>query len=168
MPAQSSSGEHRRTVSEPGTELRLNLWRERPAERGDVVPFEAAYAPPDEAIAERLLAEAPRPADAEGRIDARTTEFVEAIRARAGGLGGVEDFLREYSLSTREGLALMLLAEALLRVPDSGTADRLIGDKLSSGAWSHHQTKSNALLVSASAWALGISARIIQPGETAE
>ena len=87
---------------------------------------------------------------------------------KSGGLGGIEDFLREYSLSTREGLALMVLAEALLRVPDAATADRLIEDKLAAGDWTHHEVKSHALLVSASAWALGISARIIQPGETPE
>ena len=115
-----------------------------------------------------LLAQAPRAAAAEARIDARATRLVEAIRAQSGGLGGIEDFLREYSLSTREGLALMVLAEALLRVPDAATADRLIEDKLAAGDWTHHEVKSHALLVSASAWALGISARIIQPGETPE
>ena len=59
-----------------------------------------------------------RPPDAEARIDARARRLVEAIRARTGGLGGVEDFLHAYALSTREGLALMVLAEALLRVPE--------------------------------------------------
>jgi RHH-type proline utilization regulon transcriptional repressor/proline dehydrogenase/delta 1-pyrroline-5-carboxylate dehydrogenase len=128
--------------------------------------FAAPYAPPDEQIAAHFLGAAPRAAAAEARIDARATRLVEAIRAESGGLGGIEDFLREYSLSTKEGLALMVLAEALLRVPDAATADRLIEDKLSAGDWTHHETKSSALLVSASAWALGISARIIQPGET--
>src|SRR4051812_22959242 len=94
--------------------------------------------------------------------------LIEGIRGSAGGLGGIEDFLHAYSLSTKEGLALMVLAEALLRVPDAATADRLIEDKLSSGDWTHHEVKSNALFVSASAWALGISARIIQPGERPE
>jgi RHH-type proline utilization regulon transcriptional repressor/proline dehydrogenase/delta 1-pyrroline-5-carboxylate dehydrogenase len=131
-----------------------------------VPPFAAPYAPPDETLAARLLGLAPREAAAEARIDARASGFIAAIRAHAGGLGGIEDFLREYSLSTREGLALMVLAEALLRVPDAATADRLIEDKLAAGDWSHHETKSSALLVSASAWALGISARIIHPGET--
>lgn len=130
--------------------------------------FSAPYAAPDEQLAAGLLREAPRNADAEVRIDKRATRLVAAIRAKSGGLGGIEDFLREYSLSTREGLALMVLAEALLRVPDSATADRLIEDKLSSGDWTHHEVKSTALLVSASAWALGISARIINPGETPE
>src|SRR5207248_11790770 len=139
----------------------------RRPEQSQVLPvFAAPYAAPDEALAERLLASAPRAPDADARIDARAARLVAAIRAKSGGLGGIEDFLREYSLSTREGLALMVLAEALLRVPDSATADRLIEDKLSSGDWTHHEVKSNALLVSASAWALGISARIINPGET--
>jgi RHH-type transcriptional regulator, proline utilization regulon repressor / proline dehydrogenase / delta 1-pyrroline-5-carboxylate dehydrogenase len=140
----------------------------RKPEAGVLPAFAAPYAPPDEAIAAGFLAQAAREAAADARIDARATRLVEAIRAETGGLGGIEDFLREYSLSTREGLALMVLAEALLRVPDSATADRLIEDKLSSGDWTHHEVKSNALLVSASAWALGISARIIQPGETPE
>jgi len=137
-------------------------------QREGLPAFSAPYAPPDEALAETLLREAQRPADAEARIDARATRLVEAIRAKSGGLGGIEDFLREYSLSTREGLALMVLAEALLRVPDAATADRLIEDKLATGDWTHHEVKSHALFVSASAWALGISARIIQPGETPE
>ena len=95
-------------------------------------------------------------------------ELVEAIRAKAGGLGGVEEFLHAYSLSTKEGLALMVLAEALLRVPDSATADRLIEDKLAAGRWGDGDVKSTALLVSASAWTLGIAARVIHPGETPE
>src|SRR5215467_1483343 len=135
--------------------------------QADAAPlFSAPYAPPDEVMAAALLDEAPRASEAERRIDAYARRLVEGIRARAGGLGGIEDFLHAYSLSTKEGLALMVLAEALLRVPDSATADRLIEDKLATGDWSAHEIKSNALLVSASAWTLGITARIIQPGET--
>ena len=74
--------------------------------------------------------------------------------------------LREFALSTKEGLALMVLAEALLRVPDARTADQFIEDKLGQGDFIHHETKSSAFLVNASAWALGMSARVIQPGET--
>ena len=130
--------------------------------------FQAPYAPPDEELAAGLLAGAAREAAAERRIDARATRLVEAIRAKATGLGGVEDFLHAYSLSTKEGLALMVLAEALLRVPDDATADRLIEDKLAAGRWLDSEVKSTALLVSASAWTLGIAARIIHPGETPE
>ncbi len=131
-----------------------------------VPPFAAPFAPPDEDLAAALLADAGRDHAAEDRIDARARRLVEAIRARAAGLGGVEDFLHAYSLSTKEGLALMVLAEALLRVPDAATADRLIEDKLAAGHWQHSDLKSTALLVAASAWTLGIAARIIHPGET--
>ncbi len=102
----------------------------------------------------------------EARIDAEATALIEAIRAKSGGIGGIEDVLREYSLSTKEGLALMVLAEALLRVPDSATADKLIEDKLGAADFAEHETKSSSFLVNASAWALGITARVIQPGET--
>src|SRR6202051_2594129 len=125
--------------------------------------FQAPFAPPDEALAATLLADAVRDGPAEARIDARAKRLVEAIRAKAGRLGGVEEFLHAYSLSTKEGLALMVLAEALLRVPDGATADRLIEDKLASGDWSSPELKSSTLVVSASAWTLGITARIIHP-----
>src|SRR5215471_6364295 len=131
-------------------------------------PFSVPYAPPDETVAAALLAETSRAPAAERQIDADASWLIEGIRSRAGGLGGIEDFLHAYSLSTKEGLALMVLAEALLRVPDALTADRLIEDKLASSDWSMHDVKSNALLVSASAWTLGITARIIHPGETPE
>src|SRR5580698_7697629 len=130
--------------------------------------FRAPFAPADEEMAAELLADAPRDAAAEARIDARAQKLVEAIRTKASGLGGVEEFLHAYSLSTKEGLALMVLAEALLRVPDAATADRLIEDKLAAGRWRDGDVKSTALLVSASAWTLGIAARVIHPGETPE
>jgi RHH-type proline utilization regulon transcriptional repressor/proline dehydrogenase/delta 1-pyrroline-5-carboxylate dehydrogenase len=135
---------------------------------GEIPPFAAPYAPPDEQIAATLIADAGHSAAAEARIDQRATRLVEAIRAGTGGLGGVEDFLHAYALSTKEGLALMVLAEALLRVPDAATADLLIEDKLKAGDWAHHDGRSTALLVSASAWTLGMTARVIQPGETPE
>ncbi len=130
--------------------------------------FQAPYAPADETIASRLLAQTSRSASAERRIDEHATRLIEAIRARRGRLGGVEDFLHAYALSTKEGLALMVLAEALLRVPDAATADRLIEDKLAAGDWTMQGLRSDAVLVSASAWTLGLTARVIRPGETPE
>src|SRR5271154_1242161 len=128
--------------------------------------FQAPFAQPDEELAPFLLAQAGRDRATENRIDARAKKLIEAIRARSTGLGGIEDFLHAYSLSTKEGLALMVLAEALLRVPDTATADRLIEDKLAAGRWLDSDVKSTAILVSASAWTLGIAARVIHPGET--
>jgi RHH-type proline utilization regulon transcriptional repressor/proline dehydrogenase/delta 1-pyrroline-5-carboxylate dehydrogenase len=130
--------------------------------------FRAPYAGADEDFAARFLAQEQRDAAAEALIDARAARLVEGIRAHTGGLGGVEDFLHAYALSTKEGLALMVLAEALLRVPDAATADRLIEDKLAAGDWTRADAQSGALLVSASAWTLGITASIIYPGERPE
>lgn len=130
------------------------------------LPFSVSYAPDDQPIAERLLAEARLTPERETRIDRTARRLIDAIRQNDDPLGGVEDMLREFALSTKEGLALMVLAEALLRVPDAETADRFIEDRLGQGNFSHHETKSSAFLVNASAWALGLSARVIQPGET--
>ena len=137
-----------------------------PSDPASIPQFIAPYAPDDGAIAIRLLATARLTTDQDQRIDCTATRLITAIRADDDRLGGVEDMLREFALSTKEGLALMVLAEALLRVPDARTADRFIEDKLGEGDFVHHETKSSAFLVNASAWALGLSARVIQPGET--
>src|SRR6201997_3772175 len=129
-------------------------------------PFAAAYAPDDIPLAGKLLETARLAPEQEHRIDRVATRLIEAVRAKDDRLGGVEDLLREFALSTKEGLALMVLAEALLRVPDAHTADRFIEDKLGEGDFVNHETRSSAFLVNASAWALGVSARVIQPGET--
>jgi RHH-type transcriptional regulator, proline utilization regulon repressor / proline dehydrogenase / delta 1-pyrroline-5-carboxylate dehydrogenase len=131
-------------------------------------PFRAPFAPDDSAIAARLLETADLSTEQDAGIDRTATGLIAAIRANDDRLGGVEDMLREFALSTKEGLALMVLAEALLRVPDARTADQFIEDKLGQGDFVHHETKSSAFLVNASAWALGMSARVIQPGETPE
>src|ERR1700689_3380732 len=86
-------------------------------------PFTASYAPDDGVLAARLLETARLDAAQDQRIDRTATGLIDAIRASGDRLGGVEDMLREFALSTREGLALMVLAEALLRVPDSRTPD---------------------------------------------
>ncbi|MEH2482709.1 RHH-type proline utilization regulon transcriptional repressor/proline dehydrogenase/delta 1-pyrroline-5-carboxylate dehydrogenase [Nitrobacteraceae bacterium AZCC 2146] len=129
-------------------------------------PFTAPYAADDGALAARLLASARLAPEQDARIDQIATRLITAIRAQDDRFGGIEDMLREFALSTKEGLALMVLAEALLRVPDARTADAFIEDKLGQGDFVHHETKSTAFLVNASAWALGMSTRVIQPGET--
>jgi RHH-type proline utilization regulon transcriptional repressor/proline dehydrogenase/delta 1-pyrroline-5-carboxylate dehydrogenase len=131
-------------------------------------PFNAPFAGDDDrmlqAFADGLTFTHPQ----DGAIDQRASGMIAAIRDTSGSIGGVEDFLREYGLSTREGLALMVLAEALLRVPDALTQDKLIEDKLKEGGWSQHEARGDSWFVSASAWALGVSARILKPGDTPE
>ncbi|MBH0239147.1 bifunctional proline dehydrogenase/L-glutamate gamma-semialdehyde dehydrogenase PutA [Methylobrevis albus] len=129
--------------------------------------FTAAYAPPDEEVVAALLADVGiATSEQHARVDAAAIRTINGIRARQSALGGVEDFLHAYSLSTKEGLAVMVLAEALLRVPDGATADRLIEDKLAAAQFDGSRKSGDPLLVSASAWALGITTRIVQPGET--
>ncbi|MBI5264216.1 MAG: bifunctional proline dehydrogenase/L-glutamate gamma-semialdehyde dehydrogenase PutA [Bradyrhizobium sp.] len=137
-----------------------------PADQAPLSPFSAPYATGDAELAAQLLKSARLGSVREERIDRTATGLIEAIRRNDDRLGGVEDMLREFALSTKEGLALMVLAEALLRVPDTRTADQFIEDKLGEGDFIHHETKSTAFLVNASAWALGLSTRVIQPGET--
>ncbi len=122
-----------------------------------------AYCPPEAETLAPLLAGLALPPEGEARVDATATRLITAIRTPSG-LGGVEEMLRAYALDTKEGLALMILAEALLRIPDAGTADRLIEDRLGAGDFGHPAIP--GLLAGASAWALGLSVRVIQPGET--
>ena len=91
-----------------------------------------------------------------------------AIRRRQQDASGVDALLREYDLSSGEGIVLMCLAEALLRIPDADTADRLIADKLGSADWQAHVGKSDSLFVNASTWALLLTGRIVRPAEIVE
>ncbi len=152
----------------PGPDLPPATAADPGAGRGPGLLDDAPYAPDEAALLAPLLARATLPPDRETRVDAQATRLVEAIRAR-GGFGGLEEVLREYSLSTPEGLALMVLAEALLRVPDAATADALIEDKLGAADFARPPGAPRAApLVGASAWALALSARVIQPHETPE
>ena len=108
--------------------------------------FSAPYGGADENFAARLFTEAKLAPDAEARIDGLAAQLLEAARRAARARRG-RDFLREYSLSSEEGLALMVLAESLLRVPDDLTADRLIEDKLAHPPGAAHAENSEALLV---------------------
>ncbi len=76
--------------------------------------------------------------------------------------------MREYALSSEEGVALMCLAEALLRVPDAETADRLIRDKIGGVAWDKHKAKSDSIFVNASTWALMLTGRVVRLDDTAK
>ena len=131
--------------------------------------FRPPYASDDAVLAGEFLATATLSPEREARIDAEARRLIGAIRASVSGIGGIEALLREYSLSTPEGLALMVLAEGLLRVPDDATADRLIEDKLGQGGFAERPgTKPDSLLVGASAWALGLGARLVSATDTPE
>ena len=84
-------------------------------------------------------------------------------RARVG-KGGLDAFLHEFGLSSKEGVVLMCLAEALLRVPDAETVDRLIKDKIADADWRAHLGHSESLFVNASTWALMLTGRVVGSG----
>lgn len=94
------------------------------------------------------------------RQDAIT--LINKVRNEAQGGDSIDAFLQEYSLDTQEGIVLMCLAEALLRIPDPATADALIKDKLSSADWETHLKQSGSLLVNASTWGLLFTGKILQ------
>jgi RHH-type proline utilization regulon transcriptional repressor/proline dehydrogenase/delta 1-pyrroline-5-carboxylate dehydrogenase len=87
--------------------------------------------------------------------------LVENLRARRSRAGGVDALMREFSLSSSEGVALMCLAEALLRIPDATTADALIRDKVSRGDWRAHLGRSQSLFVNAATWGLMITGNLV-------
>lgn len=91
----------------------------------------------------------------------RARKMVLRIRKEAKSHGGIDALLNEFSLSTAEGIVLMCLAEALLRVPDKHTQDYLIRDKLSKGQWAPHLGNSDSLFVNASAWGLLLTGNVI-------
>ena len=99
---------------------------------------------------------------AQARIRTDAIKLVERARASSRNRGLMESFLQEFGLSNREGLALMCLAEALLRVPDAATADRLIAEKISGGDWGGHAGKSENWLVNASTLGLMMTGGIIE------
>lgn len=128
--------------------------------------FVSDYAPAEEARVNRLLSEVALNEDARTRIRDHATDLIKALRTGRSWVGDVDDFLHTYGLSTDEGLALMVLAEALLRVPDSKTADKLIEDKLGAEDW--HFAGEGKPFVTASTWALAIGARLTKPHDSTE
>ncbi|HXV25120.1 MAG TPA: bifunctional proline dehydrogenase/L-glutamate gamma-semialdehyde dehydrogenase PutA [Alphaproteobacteria bacterium] len=111
---------------------------------------------------ERLIDAATLPADALDRIAERARELVRRVREERIGQGGLDAFLHEYGLSTQEGVVLMCLAEALLRIPDAETADALIRDKIGGADWERHVGSSESLFVNASTWALMLTGRMVR------
>ena len=145
------------------------IFREPPAELGPAWSALAAnYRADEAAVDERLLAELELAPETLDRIAERARGLVAEVRRRRLGRGGLDAFLHEYALSSQEGVVLMCLAEALLRIPDTETADLLIRDKLRLADWERHLGKSDSLFVNASTWALMLTGRVMRLGEQQE
>ncbi|MEH7830228.1 bifunctional proline dehydrogenase/L-glutamate gamma-semialdehyde dehydrogenase PutA [Gemmobacter denitrificans] len=119
---------------------------------------------PEAALLDHLVQEAALDADLRARITAKGAGLVRRIRSEAKPTL-MEHFLSEYGLSTREGVALMCLAEAMLRVPDRLTIDALIEDKIAPSNWGRHLGEASSSLVNASTWALMLTGKVLDDGQ---
>jgi len=115
----------------------------------------------------QMLARAlPFDKDQRTAIHSQALNLVRQVRRRSEDTGAMEAFMREYDLSSEEGVVLMCLAEALLRIPDKDTAEKLISDKLSDADWESHLGKSDSLFVNASTWGLMLTGRMVRVGDS--
>ncbi|MBU1326420.1 MAG: bifunctional proline dehydrogenase/L-glutamate gamma-semialdehyde dehydrogenase PutA [Alphaproteobacteria bacterium] len=119
------------------------------------------------AVVRGLLARTPLNAGERAAVLDQAVDLVERARASNKRQGVVESFLQEFSLGTREGLALMCLAEALLRTPDEDTRDRLIAEKIGSADWAGHLGQSDSLFVNASTWGLMLTGKLVDVDDEA-
>ena len=120
----------------------------------------AAYRVPEPECVPALIVQARLAAPVADAAQSLARRLVVALRA-SGSRGGVEALIQEFSLSSQEGVALMCLAEALLRIPDTATRDALIRDKIGGGDWSAHASNAPSLFVNAATWGLMITGKLV-------
>ncbi|MEP6939427.1 MAG: bifunctional proline dehydrogenase/L-glutamate gamma-semialdehyde dehydrogenase PutA [Rudaea sp.] len=121
----------------------------------------AAYSRDETEAIDDLLGQAALPPAERDLVLARASELVTRVRAKAHEQSAVESFMREYDLSSEEGVLLMCVAEALLRIPDRATADKLISDKLGEANWESHLGKSDSMFVNAGTWGLMLTGKLV-------
>ncbi|MBN8528438.1 MAG: bifunctional proline dehydrogenase/L-glutamate gamma-semialdehyde dehydrogenase PutA [Caulobacterales bacterium] len=122
----------------------------------------------EQATVRALLGNVPLDGNGRKAVLDQAIDLVERARASVKKQGVVESFLQEFSLGTREGLALMCLAEALLRTPDEDTRDRLIAEKIGSADWASHLGQSDSLFVNASTWGLMLTGKLVDADDQAK
>ena len=125
-----------------------------------------AYRADEAATLETILPLATFDDPTQRKIERRARELVAHVRARRRQTGGIDAFMSEYDLSSQEGVVLMCMAEALLRIPDAETADKLIRDKISLANWEEHLGGSESLFVNASTWGLMLTGRVMNLDRT--
>jgi RHH-type proline utilization regulon transcriptional repressor/proline dehydrogenase/delta 1-pyrroline-5-carboxylate dehydrogenase len=121
----------------------------------------AACRRPERECVRALLGAASLPLALREPARATARSLVTALRAKQRG-GGIEGLVQEYALSSQEGVALMCLAEAMLRIPDNATRDALIRDKLAEGDWRAHLGDGRSLFVNAATWGLVVTGRLVE------
>ena len=127
----------------------------------NTLPFSEYYLIDEETWVNQLLDYANPGIEKRGEIKRLAAYLVENVRAKIDDMDGVDAFMKEYDLSSKEGILLMCLAEALLRIPDKTTVDKLIKDKILDADWKSHLGKSDLLFVNASTWGLMLTGKVI-------
>lgn len=125
-----------------------------------------AYRADETTCLEALIQQASLPEDALNRIRIQAESLVQKVRAATANVGGLDAILQKYDLSSDEGVALMCVAEALLRIPDSATIDKLLEDKITTADWSSHSGKSNSLFANAVTWSLVLTGKLYSRAQT--
>jgi RHH-type proline utilization regulon transcriptional repressor/proline dehydrogenase/delta 1-pyrroline-5-carboxylate dehydrogenase len=115
----------------------------------------------EDEVVPRLCDLARLPPAARSAVQERALQLVLGVRSGRS-RGGLDELLQQYHLASPEGVVLMCLAEALLRIPDTATADRLIADRLAAGDWERHLGDSDSLLVNASTWGLMLTGKLVE------
>ncbi|HEX5953240.1 MAG TPA: bifunctional proline dehydrogenase/L-glutamate gamma-semialdehyde dehydrogenase PutA, partial [Rhodanobacteraceae bacterium] len=121
----------------------------------------AAWLREESEAVNELLAQAQFTDEARARIEAQAADLVTRVRAKQDQRSAIAAFMQQYDLSSNEGILLMCIAEALLRIPDSETADRLIRDKLTEADWKKHLGTSKSVLVNATTWGLMLTGHLV-------
>ena len=125
----------------------------------------AAGLKPEQDVVRARLAEIPLDAAGRGRVVAHARQLVAGCRRRTRERSVLDLFLQEFGLSNEEGVALLCISEALLRIPDDATAEELIAEKIATGNWATHLGRSESVFLNASTWALMLTGEIITLGE---
>lgn len=127
----------------------------------DTSPLSESYLADEEIVVAELLSLTDSIQSKQHKIKQLATDLVTEVRDHIDDMDGIDAFMKEYDLSSKEGILLMCLAEALLRIPDKSTADKLIKDKILDADWKSHLGRSDSLFVNASTWGLMLTGRII-------
>ena len=122
----------------------------------------ALYLADETALINKFLGLAALPTEHAALVVRQAASWVERVRTLKSEQSPLDAFMQQYDLSSEEGVLLMCLAEALLRIPDSHTADKLIADKLGDADWESHFGKSDSLFVNAGTWGLMLTGKIVK------
>jgi RHH-type proline utilization regulon transcriptional repressor/proline dehydrogenase/delta 1-pyrroline-5-carboxylate dehydrogenase len=136
-----------------------------PTPTGSLASINDQYLADEQPLVQQLLDIADIGEEGRARIGQQAGALVRAVRENTRKDGGIDAFLQQYDLSSQEGVLLMCIAEALLRIPDADTADKLIADKVTSANWQDHLGESDSLFVNASTWGLMLTGNLLKLDE---